>query len=348
LFALLTLGFLITTREDVQKLYSWLAIFSVIIAIVFIPLMFIPGQWLSDVLKEMGVFVTKFGNGWRRFVFLPTMGHFMMMAYWFPTLFRVTPLQARVLFGFGMVAVIAGGGRGAFFSVLIIFVVLSILRRKYLALCVMMLAFGGVILLSNALVQRGYGSSETPWIRVLSAVNPAMAHNIGVDDPIEWRIMRWKRAVEDIKLAPWIGMGYGGISGYFRMLSDVTATSRDLDLERDVATGTTHNGYISLARNLGIPITVLFIIIVLRRMWVHWRQGRRRDHPDKVFLEAHIFFCSYFAMMLAVMMTGAEIRTPVYWAFIALSFIIERLDKESGQSMQTLSRDVTAQNPIAV
>jgi len=284
--------------------------------------------------------VVKFGNGWRRFVFLPYMGIFMVMAYFLPALFRTTPGQGRLLVTLGLVAIIAGGNRASVYSILIMLVLMWVIRRKFLALGAMSAAVIGMILLSNVVLQKGWVDSETPWSRVLSAVSPKMAVEIGVMDPVEWRLIRWKRAIEDIKQHPWVGTGYGGLKGYFRMLSDIQETSADLDVDRDLATGSTHNGYLSAARNLGIPITVLFVLIVVVRMRVHWCKANPRSHPDAVLSEAHIFLCAYLAMILAVMMTGAEIRVPSLWVFIVLSIIVERLDSaHSSSSCRDLNKD---------
>jgi len=321
----LFLGYCIATRADVLKLFRWLLVFAVIFAVIFLTIMFIPGMALSQFLANMGITPGEFDNGWRRFVFLPTMGLFMLMAYMLPTLFGTTPVQGRFLLVLGLIATIAGGNRGSTLALLVMMIVVWMLRKRRLAVAVLCACIAGLIMTVNMLHEQGWIRGGTPLDRVLSVFSPGISTEIGVMGTMEWRVMRWKRAMEDIKEHPWFGMGYGGLRGYFRLLSDVGNADAALEVERDVATGSTHNGYVSSARALGIPITLLFVVIMARRIMMHRRLAALHRLHDRELFEVHAFLCAYLIAMLCILMVGAEIRTPSVWLFIVLGLLVERL-----------------------
>jgi O-antigen ligase len=332
LILFLSFGFLITSVEAVQKLFRWLVLFSLVFTILFLGLMFVPGQELSSILGKMGIFVTMFGNGWRRFVFLPAMGTFLITASLLPNLFLTTPFQRRLFTVIGILAVVAGGGRGSVLTLLLTVGIILILKKRSLAFGALVAAVIGLTIIANTLVGHWSTKTVTPIVRIMGSFSPALSTEIGAMGTMEWRYIRWKRAMEDIRQHPWVGMGYGGVKNYFGVLSDFQETSPDLDVERDVAIGATHNGFISAARNLGIPFTLLFAIIGLWRAYVHWRK-LKPHHPAGLLPEAHIFLCSYLAVMVLGMTIGGDITLTVNWLFIALSFVVESLD--SGLSSAT-------------
>jgi len=345
----LCLGFAVTSLDDVQSLFRWLALFSLLFTIVFIGLMFAPGYELSAILKSMGIFVSTFSNGWRRFVFLPSMGTFLIMASLLPFLFHATSVQRRFYVVAGFAAIIAGGGRGSALFLLIIVGITLMLKRRLWAMASLCSAVVGLAVMANAMIGQWSASTETPWVRVMGAFSPGLSTDIGAMGTMEWRYIRWNRAIEDIKQHPWVGMGYGGIKDYFGAVSDITETSPDLDVERDVAIGATHNGYISLARNMGIPITVLFVVILIRRIRFHWRKARQVGHPD-VLGEANIFLCAYLAGLMGVMIVSGDIMSPTIWVFLTLSFVVERLDsaRNSSPSCCDLNKDGSVPVQIGV
>lgn len=333
LVMLLFLGRLVTCRDDVQGLFRWLRIWAVIFTAIFVVLMFIPGWQLSQTLANAGVFVTFFGNGWRRFVFLPTMGMLMIMAGLMPKLFGVSRFQIRLLVPLGVLAVVAGGNRGSVLGLLMQLAVISLRKGKYLAIASLCLGVSILVIAANALFERGALTVENPLIRVMTTFSPGLAEASGSMGTVEWRLIRWRRAMEDIRLHPWTGMGYGGMKDYFAVVSGERGPSAEMAVERDLATGSTHNGYISAARALGVPITALFMIIMLRRVHRHWRAAGALLQRDPLLGEANLFVCSYLATALAILMVGAEIRAPAFWFFIAVGFVVERLtpvDREAG------------------
>jgi O-antigen ligase len=325
LITFLSLGRLITSLHDVQRLFRWLVIFGLAFTLILVILMFIPGMALNNTLARMGVFVAYFGNGWRRFVVLPGMGIFLIMASLLPALFGITSVQRLFCLAVGSVAVVAGGNRGSVLSLLIMVGVIWMLQKRRWAMGGLFIAVIALALTLNAMIGHGLARTETPWMRVMGAFSPRLSVQIGTADTMEWRLIRWRRAMEDIKMHPWIGLGYGGMRGYFGMLSDVHELSPDLDVERDLATGSTHNGYISTARALGLPITVLFGIIMLRRIAVHLKWAALLRLKDAALFEAHVALCAYLVMSLFILMVGSEIRNPAMWVFIVLSPIVEHL-----------------------
>jgi O-antigen ligase len=229
-------------------------------------------------------------------------------------------------------AVIAGGGRGLVLTLLLTVGIILILKKRSLSFGILVATVIGLTIMANTLVGHWSTKTVTPIVRIMGSFSPALSTEIGAMGTMEWRYIRWKRAMEDIRQHPWVGMGYGGVKNYFGVLSDIQETSPDLDVERDVAIGATHNGFISAARNLGIPFTLLFAIISLRRAYVHWRK-LKPQHFAGVLPEAHIFLCSYLVVMVLGMTIGGDITLPSNWMSIALSFVVERLD--SGLSSDT-------------
>jgi O-antigen ligase len=343
LWCILLLGFFITSMVAVKQLFRSILAFSFFFAVIALIFMFIPSMALTQILKTIGVTTGEFSSGWRRFLFLPTMGQFMIVGCLLPSLFATTRPQKAVLLILGIASVIAGGNRGSALALLVITGTIWMLKRKPAAVIALIACSLGLILLANVIVKQGWGRTLTPWTRVMSAFSPSLSTDIGATGTIEWRIARWRRASEDIRTHPWFGMGYGGVRGYFRMMSNITDSDPDLEIERDVATGLTHNGYVSSARALGIPVTVIFILIMAARIRTHIKQAKRHRNGDAAFFEGHVFLCSYFVMMLFMLMFAAEIRYPTLWMFIALSLILERLkpDEPAGTG-ETLNTDATA------
>lgn len=323
-----SLGFMIVTGRDLRAFFRWLVVFSIVFAVVFMGIMSVPGQALTSMLSKVGIFTASFDNGWRRFVFLPIMGTFLITAAMLPALFNSTPFKRHFYMGLGILAVIAGGGRGAVLTLLIIVGVILLLQRRRWLLGLLVAIIVGLSITADTMAEYWGNKTVTPIIRVMGSFSPALSTEIGAMATMEWRYVRWKRAIEDIKQHPWFGMGYGGVKGYFSALSDIQDPSAELSVELDVATGGTHNGYLSAARNLGIPITVLFVIIGIKRVFVHWHRIRQLKR-NTILAEAHIYVCAYIIMMLIGMGIGGDITLASNWMFLALSFIVERLDVKS-------------------
>lgn len=325
----LFLGRLITSYTDVRNLFRRLLFFSVLFFFVFIAIMPIPGRSLTLALSSAGIFESEFSNGWRRFVFLPTMGQFMILGYLLPNLFGTTPRQGRILLLLGITAYIAGGNRGSILALFVTVGVIWLLKRKWASVVLLGIGAAGLMLLASVSLERGWIRTATPWGRVMSAFSPGLSTEIGAMGTMDWRIDRWKRAADDIRSHPWLGLGYEGVRGYFRFTSDIANLDPDMEIERDVATGGTHNGYVSSARSLGIPITVLFVLIMVRRVLAHIKQAASHRHRLSPLFEAHVFFCAYLVMTLFILMVGAEIRYPPLWLFIALGLIVERMNPDT-------------------
>ncbi len=322
---LLFMGSLISTHDEVRTFFRWMWVWAFIFTIVFIPMMFIQNWPLTLLLHRAGVYVSYFGNGWRRFVFLPTMGSIMIMAALLPNLFGVSRFQRRLLAPLGLLAFVAGGNRSSAIGLVIQLAVIALRKGKHLALAVLCIAIAITALAANALFDTGARSIETPVVRIMTTFSPQLARSSGSLGTLEWRVIRWKRAMTDIRRHPWAGMGYGGLKDYFELLSATGGVSTELAIDRDLATGSTHNGYISAARALGIPITVLFIWIMFHRIGRHWRLAGSIQPHNKKLAEAHLFLCSYLAMTACILLVSAEIRSPALWLMLAMGFVIERI-----------------------
>ncbi len=322
---LVFLGHLITSRQDVSSLFRWLRRWALVFAVAFMVLMFVPSWRLTLFLKQSSVFVSYFGNGWRRFVFLPTMGMFLLLSALLPTLFDISCFRARLLVPVGLAAIIAGGNRGSIVGLLVQLGVISLRKGKFIALSALAMLVALSMLAANALLEHNLVGIENPLMRVMTTFSPKLAEASGSLGTMEWRMVRWRRAVEDIRKHPWAGLGYGGVSDYFALLSPRGGPTEELAVERDLATGSTHNGYISAARALGIPITVMFVLLLPYRIYRHWRLAGACLASERLMGEAHLFICSYLAMFSCMLLVSAEIRAPVLWFFIGLGFILENM-----------------------
>lgn len=321
---LLFLGVLIYDRQKLCSLAMWLAVWSGAFTAVFVALMFVPGTTLSLQLAEMGMYVTFFANGWRRFVFLPSFGILLVLASLLPNLFRIRGVWRFLACALGLFAVAAGGNRSSLAGLLIILCAFGFVKRKYVSLLIL----SGVVLSSVMAVELSYEmgilKQEAPFVRVFGAFSSRISEDTGGTGSWEWRLVRWNRAIEDIKAHPVFGMGYGGARGFFRLMSDVGPESSDLGVEADLATGTTHNGYLSAARALGIPAVCLFVVIMVRGIWRHLR--RAWFGGDAVMTEVHLFVGVNLLMNFVMLLVSAEIRMPIIWFYIALGILADRMD----------------------
>jgi len=320
----LFLGYLLRTRDDLRRCCRWLLVAAFVFTAISVPLMFIPSLALTRVLHTLGVYIVYFSNGWRRFVFLPGLGVILLSASLLPRAFGLRPWIARLLLPFGVMAIVAGANRSSLLAVLTMVVAIWIVQRRYLRVVLLAAMVAALVWAVDVAYQRRLLTVDHPFIRLMGVFNPRITDESGGAETIEWRLMRWRRALEDIRNHPWVGVGYGVLPEFFAVTSEYRSLSPELEVERDLATGSTHNGYISAARSLGIPAVVLFAIIMGREVWRCLRAGRRlAARPEEA--ELHLFLGSYLLMYLAVLWMAAEIRNPPIWLFLALSMSANRL-----------------------
>lgn len=325
LIVVIFLGMMIRQEIEVVRLLRIMVITSVILATLLIVVMFLQSPMVTLILRQMGVLIVYFNNGLRRFVILPHFGAIVMMGALLPDACGISRRFAVWLFPYGILAVLAGGNRSSFLGVLAAVGSILVLKRRWMTLGMFAAVMVTGILSVNIMQRQGFLSVDNPLARVFGIWNAEIAKGTGGTDTVGWRLQRWRRAAEDICRHPWFGMGYGRMKDYFAYTPTSEAAKSDLEVERDLALGTTHNGYVSAARALGIPAVVLFVLIVMReiacqcsRVWGHRvRNERERD--------VVIWIASSLVMYVGILVVSGEIRMQILWLFLALSRIVARL-----------------------
>lgn len=329
------LGLMIRTRQDVKNFLFALLLMSVVFALVLLAAMPVPSPGLTRWLADSGIMVAFHANGWRRFVMLPTMGLVMIAAALLPGAFKLNRRWKIPLMGIGIVAVLAGGNRTSFISLLLLVATILVLKRRYIAILALVLMVMTAALAINVMCRTGTISSSGPFVRVFGLFNREISETTGGVGNIEWRLVRWKRAIEDIKQRPFWGHGYGGMQGYLGSLSEFHEVSEEFTIERDMATGSSHNGYLSAARAFGIPAAVLCAFILLRQCVRHFRMARRLRDVDPALFEWHTLVHGFLLIWLQILLISGEIRQPDLWLYVGLGFILMRLENPPGATAES-------------
>ena len=269
-----------------------------------------------------------YGNGLRRFVMLPTMGLTIVAAALLPAAFSVKPGWQMFLLGIGVLDVLAGGNRTSFIGLLVLVSAIFILKRRYITLISSLLVVLLVALAVNSLCRSGVISMTGPFVRVFGLFNQEISLTTGGEGNIDWRLMRWERAIKDISERPFFGYGYGGMQGYMSSLSQFRENSEEFDLERDMATGSTHNGYLSAARAFGIPAALLCAFILMRQCYRHFSKAKALFGVNPLLFEWHALIHGLLLVFLQALLFSCEIRLPDIWLYVGIGFIVFHLGTE--------------------
>jgi len=326
------LGRFVANRQGLFKLARWLAVVSIFFSVVLLVAAFSKSFSAALVLTYLGMYVTTFDNGFLRFVVLPGFGLSLLSFAMLPDLLKLKPLARSALVIIGICAIIVGGNRSSLGGAAIISLVILLLRRKFL----LATAVTGVILAVSA---GGYFGGailsrlpQTGLLRAFALVSPALAESTGGDANMEWREVRWQRALEEIKKHPFVGEGYGGLENAFEFTD--SAQMEETSQEMSLATGGVHNGYLASALALGIPASLFFIFILFGNIYFNANRALTLQKKDPVLGEAHCFVCANLVANSAGIFVASDLNDPMIWFYLAMGIFLIRLQRrERKQAM---------------
>lgn len=319
---ILLIGLTINTREQLANLLRWLGIIAAALAAMLIPLAFSRSPFIASLLGQFGVFVTTFDNGLLRFVVLPGYGMLLVMLSALPSLCGPRPWLRFALFGLGLIAVVIGGSRSGLLMLMVMLVCVTAMRWRLLYAT----AFGsGVVILFGAFYLIGENTQirEVGLLRVLSLASPRIAHQTDAVENMRWRMVRWERAIEDIRQRPWVGKGYGGLDNawVFQTRSDYESAMVDVD----VAAGSVHNGYLAAARAFGVPAVVFFVVLQIWHAVWNLLRSRHLRRRDPFASDLHLLVFTYLMSFTVAIYFGSDLNDPIVWFFLSLGVLASRL-----------------------
>jgi O-antigen ligase len=318
-------GRLLAGRAGLLKCMHWLVYVSVLFILVLLPATLSKSQAVAIFFFRLGMFVTSFDNGMLRFVALPEFGLFLLSLLFLPSLVKFSRTNWCILFVLGLAAVILGGNRSSLGMALIIVTVIPLLRHKFMHFAIIA---GSAVAISAAVYFAGPTLSQLPhtgFLRALGLVSPELSDVTGGDSNMEWREVRWQRALEEIRQHPLIGVGYGGLEN--ALLTDFQSEEENEDMT--LATGGVHNGYIAGTLALGIPAALLFVGILVSQIFLTGTRGFALQTSDPVLADAHVFVCANLLAFAAGMLIGWDLNDRLLWFYIALSVFVRQLRRES-------------------
>ena len=323
----LTLGYFVRTREQVVKLIKWCGNLSLFFIFLLLAVMASGSLALAQALTNFGLFVGFFDTGLMRFVVLPGFGSTLLILSFLPKLTRQSTSLRIFYFTIGVIAIFMGGGRSSLACLFMIVLGCALVRRRILLVSSAVL-LTVLSLVAFRLIGENYSFREGVGVlRVVSIVSRRVAEMTDADATYKWRQLRWERAWEDIKKRPIVGSGYGGLDNAF-----VFGTRNEYDLasiEIDVVAGNIHNGYIAGARALGIPASLLFLLIFMHQIFFHARASLRTLQQDPVQSDLHSFIFANLLSLSVLIYVGTDLNGFQIWFYIALGVLVTRLGKKA-------------------
>jgi O-antigen ligase len=318
----ITLGYFIQSRSDLSKMIRWLAWISVLFILLLVPLMFTRSPAVANVLQYLGLYVIAYDNGIFRFVVLPGFGIIIATLALLPALFPLGRKYRIAAFATGVAAVILGGNRGSLLMLFAILCVIPLLKMHFARFAAILTATGMCLVTFHYVGESGL-VHNSGVLRILAVASPRVAQETGADYNVEWRKIRWSRAIEEIRNDPWLGRGYGGVQNAF--LWSNWADFEEASMEIDLATGGVHNGYLACALAFGIPAALLFVLILAWAIWRNAKLAMRAGGRDPSLKELHAFVCANLIAYALAIYIGTDLNNPILWFFLALGILSERL-----------------------
>ncbi|MCX7871731.1 MAG: O-antigen ligase family protein [Verrucomicrobiae bacterium] len=315
--------YFVTNRQDVKELLKWLCKVSIFFIFLMTPFVFSKSPTAAYWISLFGVNVSFYDNGWLRFVALPSFGIVLISLAILPEATGWSKWKRTFLFLLGAMAIFLGGNRGSFAQVLAIIVAVQLYRRQYFKFAVSCVGIAFILISFYYIGERLDLSRGVGFMRVLSIVSRRVAEASGAVDTSDWRIMRWRRAMNEIAANPLFGKGYGGVENAW-VFADVSQFE-DARLEVDLATGGIHNGYISCAYSLGIPALILFLFVFIEKLWITFKFAERFKDSDKELSELYIWVGSNLVGLTLAIYVGADLNAPIIWLFIAMAVYLKRM-----------------------
>lgn len=342
-----TVGRFIQSRADLVKLIRWLAGVSAFFLLLFVGLMFTRNFAVASVLNYLGVFVSVYDNGVFRFVVLPSFGLILISLALLPDLLVLRKSLRICLLLLGGAAVLLGGNRSGLAMAGAIIMVTPLLKKDFRRFSIIaigtVLFFVGAYFLGETLGR----SQQTGILRALALVSPQMAASTQASDTWEFREIRWRRALEEIRNHPWVGRGYGGVENAF-IWNDWNSFEQ-ARVEIDLASGGVHNGYIACALALGIPAALMFIGIFGWSIWHNAKLAMRIKAEDRQASSIHIFVCASLVGYMLSIYIGTDLNNPMIWFFLGLGVLMKRIRlAERVRSKVKASPPAAAVNAVGV
>jgi O-antigen ligase len=316
------LPFCVRRPSDALRLIRWMVGLSVFFISLLVPLMFTQSQEVGFWLTQFGLFVTAFDNGWLRFVVLPGFGLTLITVVMFPRLLPLS-VRARIAFGvLGTAAIFLGGNRTSLAMAFLIVLTVALVRRKIL-LFSSLLAGTAVMLVTFHLIGETvqFRGKFGAW-RILSLTSRRIAEQTDAAGNVEWRKVRWHRALQEIRSNPLFGKGYGGLENAW--IAGSSAAVESALVEIDLTSGGIHNGYLSGAYALGIPAAVLFVAAILWQIGGNARRARRLSEHEPVLSDLHTFVCANLVSLVAANYAGNDLNSPITWFYLGFGVLLGR------------------------
>jgi O-antigen ligase len=316
-------GRFVANRQNLLKLTRWLAGVSVALTIILLAAAFSKSMTVGLILTYLGMYVSEFDNSFLRLVALPQSGLILLSLAMLPHLLNLNRVVWWGVFLLAVAAILGGGNRSGLGMAFVIIITILMLRRKFLA-CVV--ASGIIAALCFAVYFAGptlSRLSHTGFLRAFALVSPELAEVTGGDADMEWREVRWQRAMEEIRKHPIIGEGYGGLENMFDTFN--SAQMEEESQEMALATGGVHNGYIASALALGVPAGLFIILIVASQIIVNASRAFKLQKTDPLMGEAHCFLCAHIAAFAMGMFVGSDFNAPIVWFYFGLGILLFRM-----------------------
>ncbi|MFT4691606.1 MAG: hypothetical protein ACI9OD_003831 [Limisphaerales bacterium] len=332
---LLFMGVFFTSRHDLKRLLWWMGMISLWLTFLLVPLVITKSGQAAELLTRYGMFVTTFDNGMLRFVVLPLYGTVILMIAMLPNLIPMRFNLRVVAIGVALVAIIFGGSRSSLLAVLIIVFSIAIVRWRPIYVSGLIAGMIALLALFH-LIGENMPVREVGLLRVLSLTSKRVANRTDAAYNVNWRLKRWKRAMEDVNRRPLIGRGYGGLANawVFQTRADYEAASIDID----VAAGSIHNGYLAGARALGVPIVVFFTLLYLSQMYVNYRAAKTLRETDPFFADFHCFIYAALGGQVVMTFFGNDLNDPWLWFLMGLGPMCLRMRKrELAEELEAVS-----------
>lgn len=324
---IVSLGFLSGTREQVARISRWMGIISAVFVVLLAPLIFTRSFSIASVFMQLGMFVTFFDNGWLRFIPLAGFGSILIGLAMLPNLFPARTAFRLLTFLIGLAAIVMAGNRGSLVMAAVLTTAIAFLRRRYVLASLIIGTVVSTLFLFQYIGERHDFARGVGFFRVLAVVSGRVAQMTDAAENLQWRSLRWKRALQDVYASPLIGVGYGGLENAF--IYGNLAQYEAARVEIDVAAGSVHNGYIACARALGVPCLCLFVLVLAIQIVRHASQAFRTQASNPLGSELHVLVAANLLSLIPAIYIGMDLNHFLLWYYMGTGFILLRLDRNA-------------------
>jgi O-Antigen ligase len=198
--------------------------------------------------------------------------------------------------------------------------------RVYFITTAFQLVFVFFIMLRDRMVKR----DEAIFIVLIgliavAAVSPKLYDQFTVrQDSWSVRFRQYEAAANMIIAHPFLGVGLNNSTDQKRNYLNLTYYENDPDTH--FYTEPTHNVYLSMASEIGILATLLFVAFFVNVTVVAWRQSRRSPDPE-IRLAANALFVAFCSAAINSMMDPLD-ETPLLtllWLYAGISLNLARM-----------------------